>query len=164
MGQRARKELRPSDITVIVDTREQRPWDLAPLKMIEGTLSTGDYSVVGLQNEIVLERKSLGDLLGCIGGERERFEREIKRMQAYPCRAVIVEASWADLHAGKWRQKVKVESAVGSVYGWIAAGVPFVFADSVRGAGLAASRILFIAARRRFYELGAFYDGLKISG
>ncbi len=161
---RAHKELKPSDVTVIVDTREQRPFDLSPLKMISGTLPTGDYSVVGLQQEIAIERKSLSDLLGCIGQERERFEREIKRLQAYPCRAVIVEATWHQLHEGKWRAHVRAEAAIGSVYGWIASGVPFVFAGDSKAAALAASRILFIAARRRFYELQSFYgDGLKIS-
>lgn len=161
---KAHKELKPSDVTVIVDTREQRPFDLSPLKMIGGTLATGDYSVVGLQHEIAIERKSLSDLLGCIGQERERFDREIKRLLGYPVRCVIVESTWQALHEGKWRCQVRPEAALGSVYGWIAHGVPFVFAGDAKEAGLAASRILFIAARRRFYELQSFYgDGLKIS-
>lgn len=160
---RPRKELRPEDITIIVDSREQTPWNLAPLKMFRGNLNTGDYTVLGLEREICLERKSLPDLLMCIGQERERFEREIQRMLAYPCRAVIVEAHWSALEAGEWRSRITSSAAIGSVLGWIDRGVPFMFAGDASMASKMASRLLFIAARRRFYELGSFYDSLKIS-
>ena len=38
-------ELQPADVTAIVDTREQLPLDLSPLRVERGTLATGDYSV-----------------------------------------------------------------------------------------------------------------------
>ena len=54
--------LTPEQITAIIDTREQAPLDLAPLATITGTLSTGDYSVKGLEAVVAIERKSLPDL------------------------------------------------------------------------------------------------------
>jgi DNA excision repair protein ERCC-4 len=63
-------ELRPEQVVAIVDTREQLPLDLAPLAVEVGTLATGDYSVRGLVDVIAIERKSLPDLLGCIGQDR----------------------------------------------------------------------------------------------
>jgi len=33
---------------------------------------------VGLEDRVGIERKSLSDLLGCIGGSRDRFERELE--------------------------------------------------------------------------------------
>ncbi len=159
-----RKTLEPSDITAIVDTREQTPWELAPLRTARGTLRTGDYSVHGLEDYIAIERKSLPDLLGCIGGSRARFTEEIERLCAYEVRAVIIEASWADILSGAYRSAVKPASACGSILGWMAMGVPFLFAGDAHSASEACARLLFIAARRRFEQLGGFYENLRIAG
>ena len=146
-------ELHPESVTAIIDTREQLPLDLAPLRTVTGTLTTGDYSVVGLEHVVSIERKSLGDLLGCIGGDRERFDKEVMRILAYPTRAIVVEATWADLEAGQWHSKVTPAAAVGSLLGWIAQGVPVIMAGDHARAGRYVSRLLFTAARRRWREL-----------
>jgi DNA excision repair protein ERCC-4 len=148
-------ELRPECVVAIVDTREQYPLDLSPLQTIGGTLATGDYSVQGLETIVAIERKSLQDLLACIGQERERFDREVMRLLAYPCRALVIEATWADLEAGDWRSKVSSAAALGSVLGWIAAGLPVILAGDHQRAGRYASRLLFTAARRRYREARA---------
>lgn len=145
-------ELRPEAVVALIDSREQLPIDPAPLRSEPATLATGDYSVKSLENVVAIERKSLPDLLGCIGQERGRFEKEIQRLLAYPVRAIVVEASWADLEAGDWRSQVTPAAAVGSVLGWIAAGVPIVMAGSRERAERYISRLLFIAARRRWRE------------
>lgn len=148
-------ELRPEQVVAVVDTREQLPLDLSPLAVEVGTLTTGDYSVRGLENVIAIERKSLSDLLGCIGQERERFDREVLRLLAYPCRAIVIESTWADLEAGDWRSKVTSSAVIGSCLGWIAAGVPIVLAGDHERAGRYVSRLLFTAARRRWREARA---------
>lgn len=164
-------DLDPAAVTAIIDTREQLPLDLSPLRMESGTLPTGDYSIKGLEDFICIERKSLPDLLGCMGGGRERFERELQRMLAYPTRAVIVEAHWIDLEIGYWTSKITPASAIGSVLGWICQGVPFIFTgDSTDAngetvsahvnAGKIASRMLFIAARRRWREARQFVNAM----
>lgn len=145
-------ELRAEDLTAIIDTREQLPLDLAPLRVEVGTLATGDYSLKGLEHIVALERKSLDDLLGCIGQDRERFQREVQRLLAYPVRALLVEATWADLEAGDWRSKVTPAAALGSCLGWITGGLPIVMCGNHERAGRFAARILFTAARRRWRE------------
>jgi hypothetical protein len=101
--------------TVIVDTREQAAWSFRGIMTDGGpreprrplvvptlvaTLQTADYSIHGFEDRIVIERKSLADLYGTLGGGRERFERELVRMQAIASHpeggfaAVVVEASW----------------------------------------------------------------------
>ena len=145
-------ELKPESVTIVVDTREQLPWEFPQFRTQPGTLDAGDYSVAGLESIVAIERKSLSDLIGCIGGERERFERELHRLAAYPARAVIVEASWSDLEAGEWRSQVTPVAVIGSVLGWISQGVPFVLAGNRERAELFAARMLFIAARRRYRE------------
>jgi DNA excision repair protein ERCC-4 len=150
---------KPEAITAIIDTREQRPLDLAPLQTITETLSTGDYSVRGLENVIAVERKGLSDLLSCIGTDRDRFEREVQRLMAYSVRALVVESTWAELEAGDWRSKVKPASVIGSLLGWSAMGLPIVMAGNHRKAGEYVSKLLYIAARRRWREAWALIGG-----
>jgi hypothetical protein len=130
-----RAELRPSDVTAVIDTREQTPLDLAPLATVRGTLSTGDYSIVGLETVVAIERMSLGDLLACVGQERERFDREVQRLLAYPVRCLVVESTWTELEAGEWRSKVTASAAVGSLLGWVASGLPILMAGDHQRAG-----------------------------
>ena len=145
-------ELPAENVTAIIDTREQLPLDLAPLRMERGTLVTGDYSIKGLEHVVSLERKSLDDLLGCIGSDRERFDREVQRLLGYPVRCLIVESSWQELERGGWRSKVSTAAAIGSCLGWIAAGLPIIMAGTHQRAGQFAGRILYTAARRRWRE------------
>jgi ERCC4-type nuclease len=134
------------------------------MQTVRGTLATGDYSVVGLENVIAIERKSLDDLIACVGPERERFDREIQRLLAYPTRAVVVESTWQQLEHGGWRSRVTAASAVGSVLGWIAAGVPFILAgDHLHGDRFAA-RLLYTAARRRWREARSLVQSIKSAG
>lgn len=144
--------LSPESLTAIVDTREQRPLKLHPLRREPGTLATGDYSLRGLEHVIAIERKSLPDLLACVGRDRDRFDCEVQRLLAYPVRALVVEATWADLEAGDWRSQVTPSAAVGSCLGWIAAGLPIVMASDHERAGRYVSRLLYTAARRRWRE------------
>jgi len=156
-------ELKPEMVTCVVDTREQCPLDLSPLMSIRGTLNTGDYSVLGLESVVSVERKSLVDLLGCVGGDRERFEKEIIRMLAYPCRALVVEATWTELEAGKWNSKITPAQALGSVLGWICNGVPVIMAGDHERAGRYVSRLLFTAARRRYRECRELVAAHRVS-
>lgn len=158
-----RKTIVPKDIIAIIDTREQIPLDLNPLRCEKGTLTTGDYSVKGLESEIAIERKSLPDLLGCVGRDRGRFDREVKRLLAYPVRALVIEATWHELEAGHWRSGVTPQAVTGSVYGWIAYGLPVILSGTPSQASKDVSRILFIAARRRWTELQSFKQGLRIA-
>ena len=148
-------ELRPDQVMAIVDSREQYPLDLSPLHTVAGTLTTADYSVLGLVNVVAIERKSLSDLLACIGQHRARFDREVLRLLAYPTRAIVIEATWGDLEAGEWRSQVTPAAAVGSVLGWVAAGVPVLLAGDHARAGRFVGRLLFTAARRRWREARA---------
>lgn len=162
-----RKELRPEDVTAIVDSREQLPYTLYPLKTQptppgEG-LPTGDYTIRGLEHLVTVERKSLDDFLMCVGQERERFEREMQRILAYPERLLVVEASRRELGAGGWRSRVTPAAAVGSYLGWMARGIPIHLAGNRETGDADTARFLFTVAKRHWRELQAFSDGLKIA-
>lgn len=154
-------ELQPESVTAVVDRREQRPLDLSPLRTMSGTLATGDYSVKGLEHVVAVERKEIGDLISCVGCERERFDREVQRLLAYPVRALVVEATWQQIERGQWRSNVAPAAAVGSLLGWIAAGLPVIMTGTHERAGRYVSRMLYTAARRRWREARALAAGIE---
>ncbi len=128
-------ESKIANLVAIVDTREQLPLDLRwrsgeCLKSVRGTLKTGDYSIEGLEDQITIERKSIPDLVGCIGKGRDRFQRELDRMMEFKTRAVVVEGSWSDIEMGNYPGLVNRNAAIGSILGWIARGIPFIFAGN----------------------------------
>ena len=155
-------KLDPSQVVAITDTREQLPLDLSPLSVEVGTLATGDYALRGLEHLVCIERKSLDDLLGCVGRDRERFERELMRMQAYPVRVLLVEATWAEIELGSWRSKVTSSQAMGSLIGWAAMGIQLALVGDHQRAGRFASRLLFTVARRRYAELRGFANSIEV--
>lgn len=94
-------------VPVVIDTREQKPFgfdglrcDVAdgggPLTVptVRGTLKSGDYSLLGYETAVAVERKSLDDLYGTLGQGRERFERELVRLSSYRFAAVVIEGDW----------------------------------------------------------------------
>lgn len=156
-------DIKPEAITAIIDTREQTPLDLAPLSTSVSTLDTGDYSIRGLEHHIAVERKSLPDLVACVGRERERFEREVMRLLAFPVRLLVVEASWRQIQMGGWRGQVKPKSVEGSLLGWQAMGLPVLLAGNHTEAGRAVSRLLYIVARREWRKLRTLAGSVKVA-
>lgn len=149
----------PQQLTAVVDTREQTPLDLVPLQTMRATLDTGDYSIRGLERVVAIERKSLPDLLGCVGRQRARFEREVARLLAYPVRALVVESDWAEIERGDWRSELKPEHVIGSLLGWGAMGLPVYLVGDHERAGKYTARLLFLSARRRYREARALMEG-----
>ena len=152
-------ELDVAELVALVDTREQTPLDLTPLRVEMATLPTGDYSLRGLEAVVAIERKSRQDLAACVGRERKRFDREVQRLLGYPVRALVVEAAWEEIESGAWRGEVRPEAAIGSLLGWIAAGLPVVMAGDRERAGKYVARLLFLAARRRWREARSLMNG-----
>jgi len=116
--------------TIVIDRREQTPWTFGPdARTVMGTLTSGDYSIAGLQERVAIERKSLPDLVSCITTGRDRFKRELHRLRGFDCRAVVVEATVSDILAHSYRSKTHPNSVIGSVLSWqVRYGVPFVWA------------------------------------
>ncbi len=126
-------ELKPECVVGIIDTREQSPLNLAPLRTETDTLTTGDYSVRGR--------------------DRGKFDREVHRLLAYPTRALVVESTWAAIEIGDWtRSKVTTAATIGWLLGWVAMGLPVIMSGDHKRAGRYVSRLLFTMARRRWRE------------
>lgn len=85
---------------IAVDTREQRPWSFDKRSTCLGTtvkkLDTGDYSLVGLENKFVIERKGSPSELATNLFD-ERFHRELDRLDAFEDAYVFLEFLAEDL-------------------------------------------------------------------
>ncbi len=106
--------IKPSDIVIVIDSREPLigSWgDYFTGPSVRAALQTGDYSLLGCEDMISIERKALGDLISCFTVERERFVKELKRFQAIPHRWVIVEGSYPDLLSGNYHSNMIPKSA-----------------------------------------------------
>lgn len=157
-------KLDPANVIAIIDSREQTPLDLEPLTTITESLTTGDYALAACPDVCRIERKSLQDLVACVGSDRERFDREVQRLLAFPVRIMVIESSWEQIESHEpinpqWRGKVTKEAVLGSLMGWQAAGLSVHMAGDHQRAGKHVARMLFTVARRRYAELRALTGG-----
>ena len=109
---------------IAIDTREQRPFTFQSIKptapdTVTQTLKTGDYSVVGLEDNVCVERKSLADLFSSVGTGRERFEREMVRMSEMQYAALVIESSLAGIFTNPpARSKMSPKSVFRTLIAW----------------------------------------------
>ena len=85
---------------VIVDTRERTGWDFSDYELVTGSvntkLDTGDYSIVGLEDRICIERKkSVQELAQNV--TQDRFKREMERMAEFPHKFLLLEFDMYDV-------------------------------------------------------------------
>ena len=117
-------------VTLVIDTREQEPFAFsAPgVSTIRRALPTGDYSVLGLEERVAVERKTLDDLVGSLIRARERFLREVRRLEAFEARCIVVEGAWSDVAERRYTGGVHPRAIFGAVLSLIVDhGVPVYF-------------------------------------
>ena len=118
---------------IAVDTREQRPYRF-PRSEVK-TLTAGDYSLVGLEDRVAIERKSKADAYSSLGSSRRRFERELQRLSQLDYAVVVIEATLHSFLVPPVFSHLRPESAIGTVLAWsVKYGVPFYFASDRRHA------------------------------
>ena len=140
----------PPDCVLVVDTREKKPYKfLRP--SIKRSLATGDYSVRGYEEDMIVERKSLPDLVKCVGSDRERFMDQVKRMQLFKHRMLMIECAWIEIDAGGWRShRVTPNHVNGTLCAIASMGVPFVVAGCRERATALTERFLVGCHRREW--------------
>lgn len=84
---------------VIIDTREQQPWEFTSSSIdstIRQKLDTGDYSIAGLENVLCIERKkSVSEIATNI--TTDRFKNELERMAQFKYKFLILEFNYSDI-------------------------------------------------------------------
>ncbi|MGO9530563.1 MAG: ERCC4 domain-containing protein [Syntrophobacteraceae bacterium] len=113
-----------------IDSREQLAYEFhTPTEV--GKLDTGDYSLVGAEHLVSIERKSVDDLVQALTTGRERFERELHRGRALDYFALVIEASLSDLASGRYRSQANPKAMIQSLMAFsVRFDLPIFFAEN----------------------------------
>lgn len=86
-----------NNFTIIIDTREQQPWEFERFAVANHKLDTGDYSVEGLEHLLCIERKkSVSEFANNI--TESRFRDVIERMTGYKYAYLVLEFDLNDIY------------------------------------------------------------------
>ena len=105
-----------SRLVVVIDSREQRPYAFE--HSITKPLPAGDYSVLGHETRIAIERKSHQDAYSSIGYGRVRFEREVAKLAQYNFGAIVIETSLPAFLIRPDFSRMRPQSAICTLLGW----------------------------------------------
>ena len=120
-------------LTIVIDTREQLPYAFE--SSMTKTLKSGDYSILGLEDKVAVERKTKEDAYGSCGARRVRFEKEMVRLSKFDYAAVVIEASLSSLLTPPSYTKVRPLVVVNSFVSWSVKYGVYVFFASNREYG-----------------------------
>jgi ERCC4-type nuclease len=85
-------------MTIVVDTRETLAYRFKGISLMNKKLEVGDYSILGFEKSIAIERKgSAADFLASIGRRREEFLAMLERLSLYEARLLIIESNLSEL-------------------------------------------------------------------
>jgi len=158
--------MKTQPLRIIQDSREQCPFRFEGFNAVVevGALEAGDYSLAGFERKVAVERKSLGDLIGCLSGDRARFERELARLRGYDCAAVVVEQPQSVLRLGHFRSRMDAGAAWQSCIALsMRYRIPFWFCESRQDAERVAYDFLRHFHRDRVRELEALRIPARIA-
>jgi ERCC4-type nuclease len=97
LAERGGTQLRTPLPVAVVDTREQNPLSFRRFKgwfesIEHRALPLGDYSVAGMEDSCVVERKDLADLIGSFSDHRAVFVARLRRMSQLPHSLLVITA------------------------------------------------------------------------
>ncbi len=138
-------------IAVKIDTREQRPWALNEelFATERATLTTGDYSIAGLEDRFAIERKSLGDAVGTFIHGWLRFRRELNRLSCFDLALIVIEADISDVLEHRYESDAEPMSVLGRINSiTIDTGIPVCFWGKRDDCVTMVERFLILAAKK----------------
>ena len=97
IADRGGTQLRTPLPVAVVDTREQNPLSFRRFKgwfssIEHRALPLGDYSVAGMEDSCVVERKDLADLISSFSDQRGVFVARLRRMSVLPHSLLVITA------------------------------------------------------------------------
>ena len=102
LAERGGTQLRTPLPVAVIDTREQIPFSFRKFKgwfagIEERALPLGDYSVAGMEDTCVVERKDLSDLVASLTNNREVFVKRLRRMSRLPYSLLVITAPFSQV-------------------------------------------------------------------
>lgn len=140
-------------VTIVIDTREQEGYSFDPrlAATVRRALPAGDYSVMGLENIVAVERKSLDDFVSTVIHSRTRFRKELRKLAEYRAACVVVEAGLLEVLLHRYRGDAHPNAVVGSALSIILDFRVPVFFCSNRQAACQFVQTYLLAAHTRWH-------------
>jgi ERCC4-type nuclease len=136
LAERGGTQLQTPKPVLLVDTREQDPLDFSRFRgwfagIEKRPLKLGDYSLAGLEEFCVVERKELGDLVQSFSTNRPAFVERLRAMSEVPHRLLVITASWSQVKSPYPHSKVAPNRIVQSLIAGLAGlRVPFLCSET----------------------------------
>jgi hypothetical protein len=102
LAERGGTQLQTPRPTLLVDTREQNPFNFARFQgwfagVEKRALPLGDYSIAGLEDVCTVERKDLSDLVHSCIANRAAFLHRLRLMARYPHRLLVITSTLSQI-------------------------------------------------------------------
>jgi ERCC4-type nuclease len=136
VAERGGTQVRTPKPAIVVDTREQNPFSFERFHnwfsgIEKRALKIGDYSVAGLEDVCVVERKSLDDLLRSLHVERSVFVSRLRNMSEYPDRLLVITAPLSQVKSRYEHSRANPNQITQSLVATLAGlRVPFLCVDT----------------------------------
>ena len=136
LAERGGTQIKTPKAVLLADTREQNPLDCSRFTgwfagIEQKALSLGDYSIAGLEDECVVERKDLADLVHSLTTHRSVFLSRLRRMAGYPHRLVVITAALSQVKSRYPFSAVDPNRILQSLIAVLAGmGVPFLCTET----------------------------------
>jgi len=136
VAERGGTQLKTRKPVLLVDTREQKPLDCSRFAgwfsgIEKKALALGDYSIAGLEDTCVVERKDLADLVHSLTTERSVFASRLRRMADYPHRLLVITAALSQVKSPYTFATVDPNRILQSLIAVLAGtGVPFLCTET----------------------------------
>jgi ERCC4-type nuclease len=136
LAERGGTQLRTPLPVAVVDTREQNPLSFRRFKGWFGrveyrALPLGDYSVAGMENSCVVERKDLADLIHSFTDCRDVFVKRLQRMSLLPHSLLVITASLSEIKSEYPYRRVSPNRVTQSLIAMLAGlRLPFVCTET----------------------------------
>jgi len=136
LAERGGTQLRAPLPAAVIDTREQIPFSFSRFKgwfsgIETRALPLGDYSVAGMENSCVVERKDLSDLVHSLTGDRSAFLKRLRRMSELPHSLLVITAPLSQIKSAYAYSRVSPNQITQSLVAVLAGlRLPFVCTET----------------------------------
>jgi ERCC4-type nuclease len=136
LAERGGTQLQTPKPVLLVVTREQKPFDCSRFAgwfagIERKALKLGDYSIVGLEDVCVVERKDLSDLVHSLTTERCIFVSRLRRMAGYAHRLLVITATLSQVKSPYAFSAVDPNRIMQSLIAMlVGTGVPFLCTEN----------------------------------
>lgn len=158
-------KLHSSALTILIDSREKRPYAFPAFKTETARLITGDYTIPGLETFTGIERKTPADFAFYLSRHRTQLESQIQRLLKLAHPLVIIEAAAPEFDETPWRNAGVVDLNLlrQTLRSWRARDLPIVHVPTHAQGAFVARDFLFDMATNYYKTHCAFCQHVDAS-